>query len=97
MRTIYRVGRTGAQELGHYPKWRKTDLRCATGLNLVEKKARSRTYRLVCPAVIGPRYRNLNSRPFAVGPCKIRRLDRRINFAFPYCYFGLFSCKKSFA
>ena len=30
-------------------------------------------------------------------PCKIRRLDRRINFAFPYCYFGLFSCKKSFA
>jgi len=38
MRTIYRAGRTGAQELGQYPNLGETDLRCATGLNLVEKQ-----------------------------------------------------------
>ena len=32
MRTIYRAGRTGAQELGQYPNLGETDLRCATGL-----------------------------------------------------------------
>jgi hypothetical protein len=51
--------------------------------------------RLAHPAVIDRRYRNLNLAPFALDPRKNGRFDRRINFAFPYCQFGLLSGKKS--
>jgi len=93
--SIGRAGQ-GRKNWGSILIWGKRISGAPQASSLVEKTAGARICRLVCPGVIDRRYRNRNAAPFAVDPRKVGRPNRRINFAFPYCYFGLFSCKKSF-
>jgi hypothetical protein len=65
MHTIYRAGRREAQELGHYPNWRKPGLRWPTGVRPCGKDS-TLLGRLVWLAVIQHRY-NLNAKPFCGG------------------------------
>jgi hypothetical protein len=72
MRTIYRAGGTGAQELGSAPISRGSDLRCGRqGFKPFRRPGR--------------REGNLNAGPFALNPRKIECPNSPVNFAFSYC------------
>jgi hypothetical protein len=91
MRTIYRRAGQARKNWGTILIRGKRISGAPQASGLVEKIARSRTCRLVYPRGHTPSLQSQCQAPFAVG-----RPDKRLNFAFPYCYFGLFSCKKSF-